>query len=125
MHTLNFDGGLRGKNITYAIIIKDDNAKIIHQEGGEVKFEETSNIAEYFALHMGLIKSLQLGIKELEVRGDSQLIINQVNEVYRAKNPGMKISLAYIQHIRKQFDKITFKWIKRENNHECDRLGHG
>jgi ribonuclease HI len=41
-------------------------------------FEATNNMAEYEALIFGLIVALSLGVRELLVKGDSQLIIRQV-----------------------------------------------
>jgi ribonuclease HI len=41
-------------------------------------FEATNNMAEYEALIFGLTAALSLGVRELLVKGDSQLVIRQV-----------------------------------------------
>jgi ribonuclease HI len=43
-----------------------------------LEFKATNNMAEYEALIFGLLAALSLGIRQLLVKGDSQLIIKQV-----------------------------------------------
>jgi hypothetical protein len=75
--TLFFDGSARNKKAGAGVVLIDPN-------GEQVKymvlldFEATNNMAEYEALIFGLTVALSLGVRELLVKGDSQLIIRQV-----------------------------------------------
>jgi len=57
---------------------------IINPNGDQLKymvhleFKATNNMAEYEALIFGLIEALSMGVRQLLVKGDSQLIINLV-----------------------------------------------
>jgi hypothetical protein len=75
--TLFFDGSARNKKAGVGVVVIDPN-------GEQVKymvlldFEATNNMAEYEALIFGLTMALSLGVRELLVKGDSQLVIRQV-----------------------------------------------
>jgi ribonuclease HI len=75
--TLFFDGSARSKKAGAGMVLIDPN-------GEQVKymvlldFEATNNMAEYEALIFGLTVSLSLGVRELLVKGDSQLVIRHV-----------------------------------------------
>ena len=79
-------------------------------------------IAEYASLLRLVKKAQRLGIENLYIQGDSQLIINQVNGVWKAKDPRMKQYrdrvLATLKHI-KQWE---LKHVLRNHNKEADSL---
>ena len=52
-------------------------------------YTDSNNAAEYEALLHGLRMAISMGIQHLEVRGDSNLAISQVNEDFDAKDPKM------------------------------------
>ena len=52
-----------------------------------LEFKATNNMAEYEALIFGLTQALPLGVRQLLVKGDSQLIIKQVRGDCSCKNP--------------------------------------
>lgn len=52
--------------------------------------QTTNNVAEYTGLLVGLDLALDLGATEVEVRADSELMVRQLNGVYRVKNPGLQ-----------------------------------
>jgi ribonuclease HI len=56
----------------------------------KLEFEITNNVAEYEALVLGMRAAKEMGIKEIEIFGDAELIIQQVRNAYRAKNPRLK-----------------------------------
>ena len=53
-------------------------------------FECSNNVAEYEALLLGLHALKDLGAKRVQIFGDSQLVVNQVNDIYQTKNPRMR-----------------------------------
>ena len=61
-------------------------------------FKATNNVAEYEGLLAGLRAAAGLGIRRLIVKGDSQLVVNQVNKDYQCSDPMMA---AYLAEVRK------------------------
>jgi ribonuclease HI len=63
-----------------------------------LEFKATNNMAEYEALIFGLSAALSLGIRQLLMKGDSQLIIKQVRRECSCNEPRLA---AYLLHVRK------------------------
>ena len=55
----------------------------------QIIYTDSNNAAEYEALLHGLRMAVSMGIQRLEVRGDSNLAIFQINEEFDAKDPKM------------------------------------
>ena len=53
-------------------------------------FECTNNVAEYEALLLGLHALKELGARRVQFFGDSELVVNQVNENYQTRHPRMR-----------------------------------
>lgn len=84
----------------------------------------TNNFAEYSALELGLKKAIDLNIKNLLVFGDSLLVINQVNKLWKCNNIHLKKILNNIDHLKLNFTDIKFVHIKREKNLRADNLAN-
>jgi ribonuclease HI len=56
----------------------------------KLEFKTTNNVAEYEALVLGMRAAKEMGIKEIAIFGDVELIIQQVRNVYRANNPQLR-----------------------------------
>jgi len=56
----------------------------------KLMFECTNNVSEYEALLLGLHALKDLGAQKIRVLGDSELVINQVNDSYQTRNPCMR-----------------------------------
>ena len=86
--------------------------------------KETNNAAEYNGLLLGLNKSIQLNIQNLLVFGDSLLVINQMNGVYKVKSENIKP--LYISAIEKSklFNNIVFAHVYRNDNKRADELSN-
>jgi ribonuclease HI len=117
---LYFDGGSRGNPGIAA------GAAVLQLAEGEshivsdfMKYA-TNNEAEYTGLVIGLEKAQKLGIKTLEVRGDSQLIINQVNGRWKVKSENLQGLYNQARRLMMQFNKINISWIPRKDNHLAD-----
>ena len=77
-------------------------------------------MAEYEGLLAGLRIAADLGIKKLIVRGDSQLVVKQVNKDYQSP-----LIEAYIDEVRKleeRFDGIQAEYVPRAENDIADYL---
>jgi ribonuclease HI len=120
--TIYTDGGSRGNPgpAAYAYVIKRPGHADL-----EVKCflgSTTNNIAEYTGMLKALEHAKQLGGKKLHVNSDSELMVKQMNGVYRVKNEGLLPLFTKASQLRKQFDVVTFKHIYREENTQADAL---
>lgn len=82
----------------------------------------TNNIAEYSALIRGLEKARSLGIKRLNVFLDSELIVRQMNGMYKVKNQNLMPLWNRARDILASFDRYTITHVRREMNQEADSL---
>ena len=82
----------------------------------------TNNIAEWMALIEGLKLALAHSCKELEVRGDSQLIIRQISGQYKVKSDNLIPLFNEARKLCLNFKKIDFRWIRRDENSYTDSM---
>jgi ribonuclease HI len=82
----------------------------------------TNNQAEYLSLIELLKQALERGITEIEIKGDSQLVVNQVNETWKAKNSMMKRLLFEVHTLLENFDVWTISHVYRDENKDADKL---
>jgi ribonuclease HI len=85
-------------------------------------FEATNNMAEYEALIFGLTVALSLGVRELLVKGDSQLVIRQVRGECCCNNPQLAAYLIHVKRLEKDFDVLELQHVPREGNSAADAL---
>lgn len=115
------DGGSRGNPGPSAsgFVIMNERSEIV-SEGGAFLGITTNNIAEYQAVYLGLARALELGVRVVDFRMDSQLVANQMNGIYDIKNADLAVINNRIRELMKQFDKVTFTHVRRENNTLAD-----
>lgn len=115
------DGGSRGNPGPSAsgFVILDPQDQIIIQEGLYLGVA-TNNQAEYTALKIGLEKARAMAIKELAVFMDSQLVINQVNGLYKVRHNDLKPIYDQVKKMAAYFEKISFTHVPREENTLAD-----
>jgi ribonuclease HI len=103
------------------VVIKDEQGETVShlkQYLGMV----TNNRAEYQALILGLQEAHRLGIREVEVNLDSELVVNQVTGVYRVRDAQLKTLEEEVRGLLGNFTRWVVRYIPRENNREADRL---
>uniref|UniRef100_A0A2N9IZX2 RNA-directed DNA polymerase n=1 Tax=Fagus sylvatica TaxID=28930 RepID=A0A2N9IZX2_FAGSY len=88
----------------------------------QLRFRATNNEAEYEALLAGLKLSKKMGVKNLTVKSDSQLVVGQIKGEYEAREDRMKKYLKVVQTLLPHFQKVEFVQIPREENVDADRL---
>jgi ribonuclease HI len=120
---VNVDGGSRGNPGPAAI------AAVVQEPGGGVLEESaapigraTNNVAEYRALLLGIERAAALGATELELVGDSELIVRQVEGRYKVKDATMKELHAQVGKALAGFEDWSIRHVRRELNSEADRL---
>ena len=86
------------------------------------EFSATNNEEEYEALLAGLELCLDLGARHVHAKVDSQLIVNQINGFFTAKDPKMIGYLDFTKQITQRFVTFTIEQIPREQNTQGDNL---
>jgi len=82
----------------------------------------TNNEAEYDALIHALELAVQFEVDGIEVYSDSQLMVNQINGLYKVKNERLKPRYARIMKLLQQRPFIQFTHVYRNENKHADRL---
>ena len=121
--TVNVDGGARGNPGPAAIgvVLREGGGEVL-EEVGERIGEATNNVAEYRALLRGIELAAAHGASELELIGDSQLVVRQVEGRYKVKNAGMKELHAEVKRALRDFDSWSIRHVRRAENADADRL---
>jgi len=119
-----FDGASRGNPGPAAIgwvLVTDEG---IVDEGGDRIGETTNNRAEYAALIRALEAADGYGFDEVDVRGDSQLIVRQVRGEYDTNNPELRERRVRVRELLAGFDRWTIEHVPREVNDRADTLAN-
>lgn len=82
----------------------------------------TNNIAEYTALIEAMKMATEMGIKVLNVIGDSELMVRQVSGVYKIKNVEILKKAKEVMALKRGFEKFTISYVGREHNTLADAL---
>lgn len=116
------DGGSRGNpgQSACAYVIRDTGDVIVEKAGFYLGMA-TNNQAEYIGLQKGLERVRELGISRVILFSDSQLVVNQMNGLYRVKNQELAPLNKEVNEIAAAFEKISFVHVPRELNKDADR----
>jgi ribonuclease HI len=85
-------------------------------------FPASNNMAEYEALLRGIRISIETDIKRLDVRGDSQLVINQVMKNESYYDDKMEAYCNAVRALEDNFYGIELNHVPRRYNKEADEL---
>jgi ribonuclease HI len=120
---VNVDGGARGNPgpAAIGIVVRDGEGNVL-QDLGETIGEATNNVAEYRALIRGIGLARELGATELQIHGDSELVVKQMLGQYKVKHPDMKPLHAEAKAALDGLDSWSISHVRREQNAEADAL---
>ena len=120
---MNVDGGARGNPGPAAIgvVLRDGQGKVLEERGERIG-RATNNVAEYRALLRGIELAAAHGATELELIGDSELVVRQVEGRYKVKDATMRELHAEVKRALEGFESWTIRHVRRESNAEADRL---
>jgi ribonuclease HI len=121
--TVNVDGGARGNPGPAAIgvVVRNDDGAIV-EAVGETIGKTTNNVAEYKALLRGIELAAAHGADEVELIGDSELIVRQIEGRYKVKHADMKELHAKAKKMLAGFDSWSIRHVKRAQNADADAL---
>jgi hypothetical protein len=85
-------------------------------------FPASNNVAEYEALVNGLRIAIELGVRCLDARGDSQLVINQVMKNSHCRDPKMEAYCNEVRRLEDKFYGLELNHIARRYNKTEDEL---
>ena len=121
--TVNVDGGARGNPGPAAIgvVVRNADGAVV-ESVGETIGRATNNVAEYRALLRGIELASAHGADEVELIGDSELIVRQVEGRYKVKHADMKELHATAKQMLAGFDSWSIRHVKRAQNADADRL---
>ena len=120
---VHVDGGARGNPGPAAIaaVLADADGNI-PDERSETIGRATNNVAEYRAVLLGIERAGALGAAELELVGDSELIVKQVRGEYRVKDASLRELHSQVKAALAGCDRWSIRNVPREENAHADRL---
>ena len=120
---LSTDGGARGNPgpAAYAYVLEADDGTILDARAHTIGVA-TNNVAEYRALVAGLEKALELGVEEVDVVSDSELLVKQMLGEYRVKNEALRALSLEAVRLARQIGTVRYRAVRREHNELADRL---
>ncbi len=122
---LQFDGGSRGNPGPAGIgVTLTDDAGTPLYELAEFLGRTTNNVAEYTALLRGLAAAQALGAAQLAVRSDSELLVRQINGIYKVKSPDLKPLFQKALALIRALGHVTVTHVYRESNTRADELAN-
>lgn len=119
--TIYTDGGSRGNPGPSGLgyyIIGADGREI--KRGGEFLGFTSSRLAEYYGLKEGLEQAIELGLRRVNFKSDSLMMVNQMNGVYKVKNRDLMPVYNDVLKLLEKLDAYSFSFVPREKNREAD-----
>jgi len=87
-----------------------------------IHFAASNNVAEYEALVNGLKIAIELGVRRLDVRANSQLVIDQVMKASSCHDPKMEAYCKEVRRFEDKFHGLELIHIARRYNEAADEL---
>ena len=120
---LSTDGGARGNPgpAAYGYVLETEDGTVLAAHGEAIGVA-TNNVAEYTALVEGLRKAVEVGVGELEVVSDSELLVHQMRGEWKIKNEALRMLWEEAQDLAAGIGKVQYTAVRREHNELADRL---
>lgn len=121
--TLFADGGSRGNPgpAASAAVLLDPSGELLEEIGAYLGVA-TNNVAEWTALLLGLEAAAKRGIRRLNVRLDSELVVKQLRGEYRVKHAGLQPLHQRALRLLRAFAEVEIRHIPRKENTLADGL---
>ncbi|HVL13772.1 MAG TPA: ribonuclease HI family protein [Gemmata sp.] len=122
--TMHIDGAARGNPgpAAYAVVLQRPGLPVV--EEAQPIGKATNNVAEYTALVEGLQLAAELGVKQLAVFSDSELMVKQMKGEYRVKHEDLRPLYEEAKQLAAGFERLTITHVRREQNKRADEIGN-
>jgi probable phosphoglycerate mutase len=120
---LSTDGGARGNPgpAAFGYVLEAEDGTVLDARG-EAIGRATNNVAEYRGLVAGMAKAAELGVDELEVVSDSELLVKQMQGDYRVKNEALRALWEEASGLERKFRRVRYTAVRRAHNELADSL---
>ena len=117
------DGGARGNPgpAGVGVVLTDATGAELDRANAYIG-ETTNNVAEYRALLLGVDRARALGVRDLEIVNDSELVARQLTGEYRVKNEDLKLLHAQARQALDDFERWSIRSVRRAHNEIADAL---
>ncbi|MDQ3381845.1 MAG: ribonuclease HI family protein [Actinomycetota bacterium] len=117
------DGGSRGNPgpAAYGFVLEAEDGTVLDARGETIGVA-TNNVAEYTALVAGLERAAEVGVKELEVVSDSELLVKQMRGEYKVKNRALQELFLDASRLARKIQRVRYTAVRREHNELADSL---
>jgi len=121
--TLFTDGGSRGNPgpAAYGFVLEAEDGTVLDARGETIGVA-TNNVAEYSALVAGLERAAEVGVDELEVVSDSELLVKQMRGEYKVKNRALQELFLDASRLARKIQRVKYTAVRREHNELADSL---
>ena len=119
------DGAARGNPgpAGVGVVISGSTGDIL-EEAAEYIGETTNNVAEYKGILLGLRLAARYRPKTIKAYLDSELVVNQLNGVYKVKNATLKDLHADARSLISKYDRVYIGHVPRAQNAAADKLAN-
>jgi len=123
--TLHTDGGARGNPgpAGIGVVLTDASGKVLG-EIAEGIGRATNNVAEYKALIAGLKLAKELGVTDLAIRVDSELVAQQIRGDWKIKKDTLRVLAIDARRLMNGFASAEISNVPREQNADADKLAN-
>lgn len=118
---MHFDGSKMLVGLGAVVVLTSPTGDMV-QYVLQILYTDSNNAAQYEALLHGLRMAFSMGIQRLQVRGDSNLAISQINGDFDAKDPKMAAYRNAVLKMSAWFEGLEFHHVAREKNKAADVL---
>lgn len=118
------DGASRGNPGEAGIGVQICKGQETIKEISEYIGSATNNVAEYIALKRGLEECIKLKGTSITVYMDSELIVKQLNGIYKVKNENLKEIYEDVKKLVSKFNKFEIHHVPRDKNKIADSLAN-
>lgn len=119
------DGAARGNPgpAGAGAVLVEPNGQVVDRIG---KFlgVQTNNYAEYMGLLLGLKRARELGVNEVEIYADSELMIRQLGGRYQVKSPSLRPLYEEALELLNEFSRVKLVHVPREMNSAADEMSN-
>jgi ribonuclease HI len=119
------DGGARGNPgpAGYGAVIEDAGGRVVARLSRFLGVQ-TNNFAEYSGLLAVLQWAIENDVKQLRVVSDSELMVKQMEGLYKVKSPGLRPLWEQARRLAARLDRFEMRHTLRGGNQEADRLAN-